>query len=45
MLVIRVTNKRSGGQGHYVGRPSPLGNPTACAILILALGVPGGPGF
>jgi hypothetical protein len=24
---IRITNKKSGGAGHYVGRPSPLGNP------------------
>lgn len=26
-MTIFITNKRSGGQGHYVGRPSPLGNP------------------
>ena len=24
---IRITNKKAGGAGHYVGRPSPLGNP------------------
>lgn len=26
MLII-ISNKKRGGQGHYVGRPSPLGNP------------------
>lgn len=26
-MKIRITNKKSGGAGHYVGRPSPLGNP------------------
>lgn len=26
-MIVIITNKRSGGQGHYVGRPSPLGNP------------------
>lgn len=26
-MKIVVTNKKRGGQGHYVGRPSPLGNP------------------
>ncbi len=26
-MTIRVVNKRTGGTGEYVGRPSPLGNP------------------
>lgn len=26
-LIIRVTNKKYGGKGEYIGRPSPLGNP------------------
>lgn len=26
-MVIFISNKRAGGQGHYVGRPTPLGNP------------------
>ncbi|ADE14135.1 conserved hypothetical protein [Nitrosococcus halophilus Nc 4] len=26
-MTIRVLNKRHGGQGVYIGRPSPLGNP------------------
>lgn len=25
--MIRIANKRLGGEGDYVGRPSPLGNP------------------
>jgi hypothetical protein len=25
--MIRVTNRKTGGDGEYVGRPSPLGNP------------------
>lgn len=25
--MITVTNKKSGGKGEYIGRPSPLGNP------------------
>lgn len=27
MVRIRIANKKRGGQGEYVGRPSPLGNP------------------
>lgn len=27
MLLILISNKKRGGQGHYVGRPSLLGNP------------------
>lgn len=27
-MKIRITNKKAGGAGHYVGRPSPLGNPS-----------------
>lgn len=26
-MKILITNKKAGGAGHYVGRPSPLGNP------------------
>lgn len=26
-MIVLITNKRSGGQGYYVGGPSPLGNP------------------
>lgn len=26
-MKIRISNKKAGGAGHYVGRPSPLGNP------------------
>jgi Domain of unknown function (DUF4326) len=26
-MKITVTNKKTGGKGEYVGRPSPLGNP------------------
>ncbi|GBD40744.1 hypothetical protein HRbin39_00113 [bacterium HR39] len=26
-MVVRITNRRNGGRGYYVGRPSPLGNP------------------
>lgn len=27
MAKIEVGNKRNGARGHYIGRPSPLGNP------------------
>ena len=28
-MKILITNKKAGGRGVYVGRPSPLGNPFA----------------